>query len=491
MSNYDFTKYRYLARVAKANNIEQYFKQPNIVGMAFGRRTVGDTITDEPAIVIYVMKKVGKNFLPLSHLLPRKIYIGGDCINVDVIETGPLYSQSFTGKERPAPSGISCSHFDLGGAGTLGCLVRDKTDGSLCILSNNHVLAKENAATIGDNILQPGTGPDSGSNPGDAIATLKRFVTINPTGNVVDCAIGQVTHAGDVVDQMKNNLMDVPTPNHPAVGLLFAGGGNRTILNPINQVLNSLNIEFTHGPGATVLPEIKMNVEKVGRTTEYTTSTITEIDVTATIGYSFGNATFDHQIATAWLSCPGDSGSIVCRGGKGGTTQGNCPSCGSTQAAQSLLQRNLKNDVDAEKIFRDKYLSNTKTGRYLLDTFFANEDYIVKRFNASQAAPEDVSYAQYLYERYAETFRKMAINPEDSTQVVTRDQINDASHGLGRIDRYLHSDEREAARQLFEIVRSFEGRRVSEVLNMLDDNEIYNRVVRIVSSVEGLQRKPC
>ena len=491
MSNYDFTKYRYLARTAKKNNIEQYFRQPNVVGMAFGRRTVGDTITDEPAVVIYVMKKVAKNVLPPSHLLPRKIYIGGDFINVDVVETGPLYAQSFTGRERPAPSGISCSQFDLGGAGTLGCLVKDLSDGSLCILSNNHVLAKENAAAIGDNILQPGTGPDSGSDPADAIATLKRFVTINPTGNTVDCAIAQVTNPGDVIDQMKNTLMDIVNPNHPAVGLLFAGGGNRTILNPINEVLKNLGIEFTHGPGATAPVEVGTNVEKVGRTTEYTTSTVTEIDVTVTIGYDFGNATFDHQIATAWLSCPGDSGSIVCRGGKGGTEEGDCPSCGSTQAAQALLQRNLKKDVSAEKLFRDKYLSNTKTGRYLLDTFFANEDYIVKRANAANPAKEDISYVQYLYDKYAELFRDMVIHAGDGKHVVTKEHIEDAKQALGRVERYLQKDEIEASRQLFELAQAFEGKAMPEILKMLDDKEVYNKVVRIVSGVDGLKRKCC
>lgn len=490
MSNHDFGKYRFLAQVAKKNNREQYFKQQNIVGMSFGRRIAGDTITDEPAIVMYVIKKVSRSYLSSSQLLPRKIYIGGDCINVDVVETGPLYPQSFTSRDRPASAGISCGQFDLGGAGTIGCLVNDLTDNSLCILSNNHVLAKENAAAIGDNILQPGPVVDGGVNPDDAIAVLKRFVMINATGNVVDAAIAQVSKVGDVIDQMKNTLMDVPTPNHPAVGLLFAGGGNRTFLNPIDSVLNSLNIQFTHGPGATVLPQIDMHVEKVGRTTEYTTANIMEIDATITISYDFGNATFDHQIATAWLSCPGDSGSVVCRGGDGGTKDGNC-GCGGTSATQSLLGRDLKQEVAAEKYFREKYLSHTLLGRYLIDTYFANEDYIVRRINDVKIDKEDAGYLQHLDEKYSAWLRKMALNPDDSNEVVTGDHIKDARQLYGRMERFLKNDEREAGRNMLEIINSFEGKNIREILKMFDDKKLFNSVVKVISSMDELKKKDC
>ncbi len=82
-------------------------------------------------------------------------------------------------------------------------------------------------------------------------------------------------------------------------------------MNPIDSVLAQLNISFPAGKGSTTTATIGMNVEKVGRTTEYTTSTVKEIDATVVVGYDFGNATFDKQITTAWMSDPGDSGSVV------------------------------------------------------------------------------------------------------------------------------------------------------------------------------------
>ena len=486
MNEQDFQKYRLLARVAKQIHIRQWFSNPNIVGMAFGRKIIHNQITDEPSVVVYVMKKVSKAFLPISLLLPRKIFIGGDCINVDVIETGPIYPLAFTAKERPAPSGISIGH-PLITAGTLGCLVTDLTDGSLCILSNNHVLANQNAAALGDDIIQPGSY--DGGVTADTIATLKRFQMINSTGNTIDAAIAEVSNKSDVVNQMKNNLMPVPSPDHPAVGLLFAGSCNRTIMNPIRDVLGSLNVDFLlGGPTAIVDADIGMNVEKVGRTTEYTTSTVLEIDATVTIPYDFGNASFDNQIVTAWMSEGGDSGSIVCRGGNGGE-EDNC-GCGASTTARSILQRDIKEDIALEKVFREKYFVKTLTGRYLLDTFFNNENYILSRVNKIKSHKEDVAYLQYLYDKYVQVVRNIVLNPESDLKI-TSEYFNEGKQVLGRLKQYLSSDEQRAAEQLFEIVQNFEGKSAAETLKMLDDKKLYNDVVKIVSSIEALKKKDC
>lgn len=487
MEKNDFNKYRVLARAAKQRQTLQWLTSPNVVGVAFGRKIVHNKTTEEPSVIVYVMKKVNKAFLPISQLLPQKLFVGGDCLRVDVVETGPLYPLSFTARERPAPSGISIGHFNIT-AGTLGCLVNDLTDGSLCILSNNHVLADENAASIGDNIIQPGAY-DGGVVPGDVIATLKRFQMINATGNTIDAAIAQVSKGGDVINQMKDNLMPVPSPDHPAVGLLFAGSCNRTILNPIDAVLATLNIEFLNGPGATVGADIGMAVEKVGRTTEYTTADVLEIDATVSIGYDFGTATFDGQITTAWMSDGGDSGSVVCRGGNGGNIGDEKCGCGSSSAAAGILQRDIKSDVAAEKLFRS-HVSNTLTGRFLLDTYFNNEEHILGRINKIKNNKEETSYLQYLYDKYAEGLRSMAINP-NSDQRISSEQLKEAREVLNRFMRHLNKNEQEAAEHLFKLAENFEGKTVKEALDMLNDKKLYNDVVKTVSGVESLKKKDC
>ena len=59
------------------------------------------------------------------------------------------------------PIGVSIGHPNIG-AGTIACRLRGGTD--YYILSNNHVFADENQASLGDNILQPGPY-DGGLNP--------------------------------------------------------------------------------------------------------------------------------------------------------------------------------------------------------------------------------------------------------------------------------------------------------------------------------------
>lgn len=303
---------RRAAAVARSQVLDAFSADENVVGGGFGRRTVRGERTAEPACVIYVVRKLPADELRQGALLPRDAQVEGVSVAVDVVETGAFEAQPFTARERPAPCGVSVGHPEVT-AGTLGCLVRDRRDGALCILSNNHVLANENDAEVGDLVLQPGVA-DGGSAPRDAIAVLKRFETLDfssGTVNAVDCAVAQVGDEGDVVHRMKDGLTPPPEPGHPAVGLLFAGSTTRTLLNPIGDVLRRLNVELVEGPDAAAEPSFDLDVEKVGRTTEHTTGLVTELDVTVQVRYSRGVLTFEGQIAATSMSAGGDSGSLV------------------------------------------------------------------------------------------------------------------------------------------------------------------------------------
>jgi hypothetical protein len=451
-------KHRYLTDQVKRGPLKGLFADPNVQGMAYGRREAHGERTDEPALVVYVARKTPARFLPPSRHIPRRWYIGGDCLEIDVIETGYFYPFAFTARERPVPCGISI----------------DNTDGSTCILSNNHVLARTNAAALGEVIIQQGAF-DGGSSPADDIATLKRFIMMNATGNLVDAGIAQVGNLGDIIDQMKDNLMPIANADHPAVGLLFAGSCNRTLMNPINDVLNLLNISFTGtaagGVQPTVRAEIGMNVEKVGRTTEYTTSTITEIDVTVPVSYNTGTFTFDNQIATMWMSDPGDSGSLICRGGEGSAIS-NC-GCGSQSAASSVIGRDLRTEGQMATEIRDKYLRHTKIGRWAVDLFYRNEEKFLQRFRDTKLDQDDVEYARKLYDKYAEDARVAAAAPEQSKQTVNKTHISDAKQALSRAKKYLTKEEYATASKLFEMgSERLSGQTVSDALRMLQDEKL-------------------
>lgn len=488
-----YLKARGLVRALKRTHWTGLKTDRNVIGAAFGQRTAHGEKTDEPAMVIYVLRKAPKAGIPPSRLLPRRIYVGGDCVEVDVVETGPIYAHEFTARERPATCGISVGHFNIT-AGTIGAFVIDNGDGTTCLLSNNHVLADENAGVVGDAIIQPGAF-DGGSTPGDTIATLKRFVMLTATGNTVDAAIAEVTRdpAGggmNLADQVHNNIFAVPSPAHRAVGLLFAGSCNRTIMSPIDTVLNLLNISFPGGPGATVAADIGMNVEKVGRTTEYTTSTIQEIDVTVSVGYDMGTVEFDGQITTAWMSNPGDSGSLIYEGGAGGEVDNCSGGCASTSAVEAQTGLDLKQERCMADTIRDKFLRQTKIGRWAVDLFYLNEDRGLDRLNRTDIDQADREFGRKLYDKYADEARQAFAEGERSNRKVTDQHFRDAKSALKRAQKYMSKDEREASERLFALAEKHaKGKTARELLALLNDEKLFKELQEIASRVEFIKTK--
>lgn len=87
----------------------------------------------------------------------------------------PWYQQKCT----PVRIGCSVAHFNVT-AGSVGAFAQSSAQSPM-VLSNNHVLANENDAALGDPILQPGPY-DGGRNPADRIGTLTQFIPLNFTG---------------------------------------------------------------------------------------------------------------------------------------------------------------------------------------------------------------------------------------------------------------------------------------------------------------------
>jgi hypothetical protein len=158
------------ARAAKREYVGDLMKNKNVVACGVGYKRVGGVVTQEPAVVVSVIKKLPPEALAVDEIIPR--FVGP--MPTDIVETGVIRAlQAPTDRWRPAPGGVSIGHFNIT-AGTLGCLVTRGSD--LFILSNNHVLANSNAASAGDAILQP--GKYDGGFEADRIATLEAFVPI-------------------------------------------------------------------------------------------------------------------------------------------------------------------------------------------------------------------------------------------------------------------------------------------------------------------------
>ncbi|MGY2050982.1 hypothetical protein [Methylobacterium sp. JK268] len=215
-----------------------------------------------------------------------------------VIYTGPIRRLARpqpvnSGPHRPLSIGSSIGHYRIS-AGTLGCICRHRDSGGIGLLSNNHILADTNGAQRGDIILQPARA-DGGrrTNVSDKVATLYEYVPIQfdvGARNFVDCAFA--TMLG---------------------GVLYDGSVAQDPADPRRRW------QIRSAPADVIADDA---VQKIGRTTGWTSGRVIAIDVENVIvamilGQGEKLARFDRQIAiegdaaTPSFSKPGDSGSLV------------------------------------------------------------------------------------------------------------------------------------------------------------------------------------
>jgi hypothetical protein len=259
---------------------ESLMANPYVVGIGTGMTEDG-----RPAVLVMLKSEI-KPEQGLSKISAIPAVLDG--VPVVTLVTGEIKALKSGGsfnptlRHRPAPNGVSLGHPAIT-AGTLGCLV--SSGGTIYILSNNHVMANENQANIGDDILQPGPF-DGGQNPADRIADLSAFeqIVFSPlANNVIDAAIADVVNDNDVTGA-----------THPNAG---SYGSPRT--NPLNA-------------------SVGLRVQKYGRTTRHTQGTVQAINATVNVTYGSGIARFVGQIVIGpgGFSAGGDSGSLIV--GRGG-----------------------------------------------------------------------------------------------------------------------------------------------------------------------------
>ena len=150
-------------------SVRYYMKFKNVTGMGTSYKMKNGIFTGELCITFGVSKKEDIKSLSINDMLPDKI----DDILCDVVEKPKVYALANTGKKRPCYRGFSIGHYS-GATGTFGCICGSGPN--RLILSNNHVMANENKAKLGDPIYQPG-GADGGG-PADTVAYLYKFAPI-------------------------------------------------------------------------------------------------------------------------------------------------------------------------------------------------------------------------------------------------------------------------------------------------------------------------
>jgi hypothetical protein len=161
-------------------------------------------------------------------------------------------------------------------SGTLGSLV--SAGGTQYILSNNHVLARQDQAAPGEDISQPGL-IDNGCQPATIVADYSAAVML---GNNVDCAVAA----------LRSGQMD-------STGYIEGIGTISSIVKP---------------------PAVGLGVQKSGRTTGHTTGTISSINTSVSVQYQLQcgkgrkyTLSYTNQVVinSTTFSAGGDSGSLI------------------------------------------------------------------------------------------------------------------------------------------------------------------------------------
>ena len=188
-------------------------------------------------------------------------------------------------------------------SGTLGALIQDN-GGRQYLLSNNHVLARSDHASVGDSIVQPGLIDNnctpSGEGPGTVpVGALTSWLPLKSAQTNADAAIAQV--ASRTVDS-SGAIMDLGA-RQPDGKLAPAPPG----------------ISSTGGKGESA--GLQMKVAKSGRTTGLTCGSISAVSLDVSVDYyrdcaetrPYHTKLFTNQVAMSGdhFSDAGDSGSLV------------------------------------------------------------------------------------------------------------------------------------------------------------------------------------
>ncbi len=493
----------------------------SFTGCGIGFRHRAGELTDEPVVIAMVVRKRPEASVSRWRLLPRTVEVDGRAWGVDVVEAGPVTASGVSGLRapmapagqaagvpvtqkltRPPEPGCSISNFNGGDTGTLGCFAMDNSDGTICVVSSAHVLARFGQAVTGELIIQPGAGADHGTEA-DGIASLKRSVLAGAGTHNVDAAIALLTDQADYSPSVVGNLMAQISPSHPAVGMVMADDsaacGRSCFLTRMDKTVTKLGVTLigaTKSSTAVVAPTALTPIEKVGRTSGYTSTIIDATGVDIKVNYGGSIVTMSDMIWTQGMSLGGDSGAVVCVGGNGVTYAPlppwcTAPSpCALVDAFATYYDLPLTTGANltlADEI-RDHFLAMSNTGQLLIGVLYLNAQTAIDRLKASTGPahnqPAAQAVAQSLYAQYRDLVAKLAAS-SSPTAVVTSSEVNAAASILFGLaapasaggTAMLTNAESAAAWTLFsDVVKPAVGMDREQLIDYMNEASVFQKV---------------
>jgi hypothetical protein len=478
--------------------LERFGDDDNVTGVGVGFRRRAGKATDEPVVTVMVKKKRRPSLVSRRRLIPAGIDVDGTMCATDVIQaqavlmsaddTPPRLPDMF----RPLQFGCGISNFSDArpDAGTLGAFVKDNTDGTVNILTANHVIADNNTAPSRDPVFQPASLDDSSNY---RVATLKRYVPIVGGATAVDAAIAQVETNVRVTRSYGGVELSAPSRFRPAVGIVVAGDGFGNVwLTRMSTTLRQIDATLLpdDDPWAnveTTQPALNGKLEKVGRTTGKTIGRVHGVAQSVDVEVpGQGVVTYTDLIWTQWMGWNGDSGAMVIRrdtAGQGDRLDGDeeesrayiaslirdkFDPCEVLTAMQYTYDVPITDDEALSDDVRDQFMAQSETGRFLITLTYLNTDLVRERLEPEQSAASRATMQSY-YRTYQPIITDVMTNPS-STRVITRGD-GDAYEGLLRAlegDGVLTSGEKSVASDLARTHSSLEGKNRAQVIEYMN-----------------------
>jgi hypothetical protein len=235
-------------------------------------------------------------------------------LNTAGITSNPATHQGQLASVLLGSSGGNNSDYDTRGSqivdccsGTLGALIEDASKRQY-LLSNNHVLAKSDHASVGDMIVQPGLIDNNCTPFGDSTESASSLAPVAALSGWLPLASRQ-TNADAAIAQVSSRAVD------PSGSILELGA------RQADGVLAAAPPGVSSSGGRGEAATLDLKVAKSGRTTGLTCGGISALDLDVRVDYFLDCAetqpyltkTFTHQLGLSGnqFSDAGDSGALV------------------------------------------------------------------------------------------------------------------------------------------------------------------------------------
>lgn len=282
VASVDSQKARHLKRFCERHR--EWWAHENVVGVCVARKERNGRI-GRTCVQVLVQKKMPRHKLDRRHRIPEALSCPafGRELLTDVRAVGKAQLEALISATRPARPGYDVGN-ELGGAGTLSCVVRDRTTRKRLGLSCAHVIAPAGAASVG--------------------ATVGATVYCPSLNNAEDLDLLDEAPIGKLcrVAPLGFGPDDAPTNVDAAI---FEPDDANLLEARIAQL-------GVVPKGINARPTIGLRVHKVGAVSERTHGSVQALGVCAKIPYrSDESALFVNQIGITSFTRPGDSGSLV------------------------------------------------------------------------------------------------------------------------------------------------------------------------------------